>query len=237
LCSLLSNGLFEIIISYREHTDALVRIQHEQAEGAAENIGHFIKEIENQMGWTTQLTWSASTIEQRRFDGSRLLRPCELGIRVSGLTAWDSGNAGASGKLRLESDRERSIRRRRHSASNRRSGRALQAPQPMQTDRVRLDQLKQKNAARGHAGEVEAVPWRATEAITSRRFPAAWTVIEHAESFWVQDASWQTVGWFYFRHNEETARQRWVHLLIPSRSRRRKRWPRSSPDPVQPTSP
>jgi hypothetical protein len=45
-----------------------------QAEGAAEKIGHFIKEIESQIGWTTQLTWSASTIEQRRFDGSRLLR-------------------------------------------------------------------------------------------------------------------------------------------------------------------
>jgi two-component system, NtrC family, sensor kinase len=72
--ALLSNGLFEIYFSYREHTDALIRIQREQAEGAAEKIGHFIKEIENQMGWTTQLTWSASTVEQRRFDGLRLLR-------------------------------------------------------------------------------------------------------------------------------------------------------------------
>ena len=36
--ALLSNGLFEIIFSYREHTDALVRIQREQAEGAAEKI-------------------------------------------------------------------------------------------------------------------------------------------------------------------------------------------------------
>src|SRR5271163_1767044 len=72
--ALLSNGLFEIVFSYREHTDALIRIQREQAEGAAEKISHFIKEIENQMGWTTQLTWSASTIEQRRFDGLRLLR-------------------------------------------------------------------------------------------------------------------------------------------------------------------
>src|SRR5271169_1391704 len=62
--ALLSNGLFEIIFSYREHTDALVRIQREQAEGAAEKIGHFIKEIENQMGWTTQLTWSASDMER-----------------------------------------------------------------------------------------------------------------------------------------------------------------------------
>jgi signal transduction histidine kinase len=72
--ALLSNGLFEIMFSYREHTDALIRIQHEQAEGASEKIAHFIKEIENQIGWTTQLTWSASTIEQRRFDGLRLLR-------------------------------------------------------------------------------------------------------------------------------------------------------------------
>ena len=72
--ALLSNGLFEIVFSYREHTDALIRIQREQAEGAAEKIAHFIKEIENQIGWTTQLTWSASTIEQRRFDGLRLLR-------------------------------------------------------------------------------------------------------------------------------------------------------------------
>jgi HAMP domain-containing protein len=72
--ALLSSGLLEIFFSYREHTDALIRIQREQAEGAAEKIGHFIKEIENQMGWTTQLTWSASTTEQRHFDGRRLLR-------------------------------------------------------------------------------------------------------------------------------------------------------------------
>jgi len=53
---------------------AQLQILRLQAEGAAEKIGHFIKEIENQMGWTTQLTWSASTIEQRRFDGLRLLK-------------------------------------------------------------------------------------------------------------------------------------------------------------------
>jgi hypothetical protein len=43
--------------------------------------------------------------------------------------------------------------------------------------------------------------------MTPRRFPPSWTVIEHAESFWVQDAGGQTVGWFYFRDNPETARQ------------------------------
>src|SRR6516164_1891696 len=52
----------------------LLQILRLQAEGAARDIGLFIKEIESQMGWTTQLTWSASTIEQRRFDALRLLR-------------------------------------------------------------------------------------------------------------------------------------------------------------------
>jgi hypothetical protein len=71
---LISNGLFEIWFSYKEYRDALIRVQREQAEAAAAKIGQFIKEIESQIGWTTQLPWSASTLEQRRFDGLRLLR-------------------------------------------------------------------------------------------------------------------------------------------------------------------
>jgi len=42
--------------------------------------------------------------------------------------------------------------------------------------------------------------------VTGRRFPLPRTVIEHAESFRVQEAGGQTVGWFYFRHNEGTTR-------------------------------
>ncbi|HMH60831.1 MAG TPA: cache domain-containing protein, partial [Bradyrhizobium sp.] len=72
--ALLSNGLFEIWFSYREHKAALIRIQREQAESAAAKISTFIREIESQVGWTTQLPWSAGTIDQRRFDGLRLLR-------------------------------------------------------------------------------------------------------------------------------------------------------------------
>jgi hypothetical protein len=64
-----------------------------QAEGAAEKIGHFIKEIENQLGWTTQLMWSANTIEARRFDGLRLLRQVPA---ITNLVQLD-----ASGKERL----------------------------------------------------------------------------------------------------------------------------------------
>jgi signal transduction histidine kinase len=72
--ALLSNGGFELWFSSQDHTASLIRIQREQAEAAAAKIGQFIKEIESQIGWTTQLPWSAATIEQRRFDALRLLR-------------------------------------------------------------------------------------------------------------------------------------------------------------------
>jgi signal transduction histidine kinase len=72
--ALLSNGVFEVFFYYREHKAALIRIQHEQAEAAAAKISQFVKEIESQLGWTTQLPWSAGSIEQRRFDALRLLR-------------------------------------------------------------------------------------------------------------------------------------------------------------------
>jgi len=72
--ALLANGLFEIWFSYQEHKSSLIRIQKEQAEAAAAKLGQFIKEIESQVGWTTQLPWSVGTIEQRKFDALRLLR-------------------------------------------------------------------------------------------------------------------------------------------------------------------
>ena len=72
--ALLTNGLSEIWFSYRDHKASLVRIQREQAEGAATKISEFIRGIESQVGWTTQLPWSKDSIVQRRFDGLRLLR-------------------------------------------------------------------------------------------------------------------------------------------------------------------
>src|ERR1700760_1017262 len=72
--ALLSNGIFEVIFYYREHKAAMIRIQQEQAEAAAAKISQFIKEIESQLGWTTQLPWSTSKLEDRRFDALRLLR-------------------------------------------------------------------------------------------------------------------------------------------------------------------
>ncbi len=82
--ALLSNGIFEVFFYYREHKLALIRIQHEQAEAAAAKISQFIKEIESQLGWTTQLPWPAASVQDRalqdkalqdrRFDALRLLK-------------------------------------------------------------------------------------------------------------------------------------------------------------------
>jgi HAMP domain-containing protein len=72
--ALASNGIFEVFFYYREHKSALIRIQREQAEAAAAKISQFIKEIESQLGWTTQLPWSAASLDNRRFDALRLLR-------------------------------------------------------------------------------------------------------------------------------------------------------------------
>ena len=65
--TLIANAVFDVYFSYQEQKASLVRIQREQAEAAAGKIGQFISEIESQVGWTTQLPWSASTLEYRIF--------------------------------------------------------------------------------------------------------------------------------------------------------------------------
>ncbi|MDE5439993.1 GAF domain-containing protein [Bradyrhizobium sp. CSA207] len=95
--ALLANGLFEVLFYYREHKASLIRVQHEQAEAAAAKIGQFVKEIESQLGWTTQLPWSAGSIEQRRFDALRLLR------QVPAIT--ELAEVDATGKERLRVSR------------------------------------------------------------------------------------------------------------------------------------
>ena len=75
LCVVLAaNGVIWITFSYNDQRTSLVRIQREQAQAAAARIGQFVSEIEGQLGWMTQLPWTAVTPEQRRFDALRLLR-------------------------------------------------------------------------------------------------------------------------------------------------------------------
>ncbi len=95
--ALLTNGLFEIWFSYQENKQALTRIQREQAIAAAGKISQYIKDIEGQIGWTTQLPWTASALEQRRFDALRLLR------QVPAIT--ELAQLDASGKEQLRVSR------------------------------------------------------------------------------------------------------------------------------------
>ena len=85
--ALLGNGLFQSWFSYQEYKASLIRIQREQATTAASTIGQFIREIENQVGWTTQQAWSAGTLEQRHFDALRLLRQVPAITELSQLDA------------------------------------------------------------------------------------------------------------------------------------------------------
>jgi signal transduction histidine kinase len=95
LLALVANGTFEILFSYQEHKASLINIQREQAEAAADKIEQFITEIERQVGWTTQLPWSNSTLEQRRFDALRLLR------QVPAITEFTQIDATGHEQLRV----------------------------------------------------------------------------------------------------------------------------------------
>ena len=83
--ALLVSGLTEIYFSYQENKDALVALQREKAVTAATRIEAFIREIERQIGWTTQppLATSSGALEQRRFDYLRLLRQVQPITEVS----------------------------------------------------------------------------------------------------------------------------------------------------------
>jgi len=59
-----------------------------QAEGIADKLAEFIKENQDQVGWTTQLPSTGDyTIEQRRFDALRVLRQAPAVVELSLLDA------------------------------------------------------------------------------------------------------------------------------------------------------
>ena len=85
--ALVTSGLVEIYFSYQENKTALGRIQREKAQAAASKIEQFIKEIERQIGWTTQAQWGARSmaLDQRRFDYLRLLKQSPAVTEISQL--------------------------------------------------------------------------------------------------------------------------------------------------------
>jgi signal transduction histidine kinase len=93
--ALLTNGLFEIWFYYSDHKASLIRIQREQAEAAADKINSFIKDIERQLGWTTQIALNAATPAQRQSDALRLLR------QVPGITEFSQLDANGREQLHV----------------------------------------------------------------------------------------------------------------------------------------
>jgi signal transduction histidine kinase len=87
--ALLVSGAIEIYFSYLENRAALVSLQREKALGVASRIEAFIKEIERQIGWTTQpqLGAPSAAMYQRRVDYLRLLRQALMITEISHLDA------------------------------------------------------------------------------------------------------------------------------------------------------
>jgi signal transduction histidine kinase/CheY-like chemotaxis protein len=92
---LLAIGAFGIWSTYQDHKDSLIRIQREQAGSAAIKISQFIKEIEGQIGWMSQLASSATTIEQHRFAVRLMLR------QVPAITELSQVDASGKEQLRV----------------------------------------------------------------------------------------------------------------------------------------
>ena len=76
---LIARGLIELYMSYQENTAALMTLQKEKAGAAVVRIDHFIREIQNHIGWASHpyLAGQEATAEQRRFDFQWLLRQVE----------------------------------------------------------------------------------------------------------------------------------------------------------------
>ena len=59
--ALVTSGAIEIYFSYQENKTALVSVQREKAIAAASRIDQFIREIENQIGWTTHVPFTSQS--------------------------------------------------------------------------------------------------------------------------------------------------------------------------------
>src|SRR5262249_9661916 len=83
--ALLVNTGFDFWFGYQENKAALIRVQQEKADAAAQRIEEFVESIERQIGWTTHAQWSMAPLDQRRFDYVRLLRQVPAITEISEL--------------------------------------------------------------------------------------------------------------------------------------------------------
>jgi hypothetical protein len=82
----------------------------------------------------------------------------------------------------------------------------------------RLDQLKEGNAAGGHAGGLEAIQQPAASLMTSRRFPPPWRAEPIPGGYVVRDANGQALTYLYSRDNPTEALQ--AKMLMKDEARR-----------------
>jgi two-component system, NtrC family, sensor kinase len=71
--ALLSTAMFEVFFSYQDRKASLIRIQHEQAVEAASEIAQFMKDIEDQLAWTTHEPWTTSRPDRQSLDLWRMV--------------------------------------------------------------------------------------------------------------------------------------------------------------------
>jgi len=97
--ALVTSGAVEIYFSYQENKAALVSVQREKANAAASRIDQFIKEIENQIGWTTHASFTsrAAALDQRRFDYLRLFRQARVSQRSATWMRQGGSNSACPG--------------------------------------------------------------------------------------------------------------------------------------------
>lgn len=85
--ALVVSGLLEILFSYQDQRRSLEILQREQARFAAERIGQFVKDVEEQIAWTLNRHDYTSSDNDRRIDALRLLRQAPA---VTEITLIDS---------------------------------------------------------------------------------------------------------------------------------------------------
>ena len=71
--TLLSNAALEVLFSYQDRKAALIRIQQEQAAESAGEIAEFMRNIEEQLAWTTHEPWTTTAPDRRSLDLWRMV--------------------------------------------------------------------------------------------------------------------------------------------------------------------
>ena len=85
--ALIPSALLDVWFAYQQMRTLLFRVQTEQVSSAADKIGQFVKEIEGQLSWMTQLPLVDKSDDEWRFDAVRLLRQAPAVTELAQLDA------------------------------------------------------------------------------------------------------------------------------------------------------